>query len=138
MLFKRRVTSAADSAKLDAAVSHARQSWSSYAPYLEGFRAQLGRAKVVPPGEVPADVITMNSRFALADPDEGTAVCYTLVYPQEEARQQGRLSVLSPMGMAVLGARVGEEVAWMSSDGPRVATVRHLLYQPEAERDFHL
>jgi regulator of nucleoside diphosphate kinase len=137
-LLNKRITSAADSHKLVAAVDRARRSWWDYVPYLDLFRGQLRRARVVPPGEVPEDVITMNSRFAVVDPQEDTATCYTLVYPEEAAPLRGKVSVLSPMGMALLGARVGEEVFWMSSDGPRVGKVRHLLYQPEAARDFHL
>ena len=137
-LLNRRITSAADSDKLVAAVDRARRSWWDYVPHLDLFRGQLRRARVVPPGAVPEDVITMHSRFAVVDPQEDTATCYTLVYPEEAAPRQGRVSVLSPMGMALLGARVGDEVFWMSSDGPRVGKVRHLLYQPEAARDFYV
>jgi regulator of nucleoside diphosphate kinase len=65
-------------------------------------------------------------------------MCYTLVFPGEETPGQGKLSVLSPMGMALLGARVGEEVAWMSAAGPEVAVVKNVLYQPEAAGHYHL
>ena len=61
-------------------------------------------------------------------------ICYTLVYPEEDAPHAGRISVLSPMGMVLLGARVGDEVCWNSSVGPRAARVARLLYQPEAAR----
>ena len=74
----------------------------------------------------------MNSRFALRDHDTGETISYTLVYPEEEAVHEGKLSVLSPMGMALYGARVGEEVCWTSAAGPQVATVTKLLYQPES------
>jgi len=74
----------------------------------------------------------MNSRFALRDERTGDSICYTLVYPEEDAPHDGKLSVLSPMGMVLYGAKVGEEVCWMSAAGPQVATVEKLLYQPES------
>jgi regulator of nucleoside diphosphate kinase len=74
----------------------------------------------------------MNSRFVLKYVSTGEWGRYALVYPEEEATYQGRISVLSPMGMALLGAHVGEEVCWTSSAGPEVAKVQRLLYQPEA------
>jgi regulator of nucleoside diphosphate kinase len=137
MLLSRRVISAQDNEKLIGAVDRARESWVTYAPYVDLFRAELRRAPVVPSADVPPDVITMNSRFALTDPDTGRAICYTLVYPGSDAAEAGRLSVVSPMGMALLGARVGEDVCWDSVDGPQVATVTRLLYQPEAAGDPH-
>jgi regulator of nucleoside diphosphate kinase len=82
--------------------------------------------------ELSDDVITMNSRFVLRDEHTGETIIYTLVYPEEEAPHDGKVSVLSPMGMVLYGAKVGEEVCWMSSSGPQAATVRELLYQPES------
>lgn len=113
------------------------RSWTSYSPCIDPLRAQLRRARVVSPTEVPADMITMNSRFALKDPDDNV-ICYMLVYPDSEATQQGRISVLSPMGRALFGARVGEEVFWIGHSGPQVAVVKRLLYQPESSGHFHL
>jgi regulator of nucleoside diphosphate kinase len=138
MLMNQRIMSARDNARLSTAVAEARNSWLTYAPYLELFRAELRRARTMPPGDVPADVVTMNSRFAVTDPRTGEAVSYTLVYPDSadaSGPQGGRLSVLSPMGMAVLGARVGEEVCWHGNDGPEVGRISRLLYQPESAGD---
>ena len=132
MLFNNRIVSGSDHERLVAAADRARNSWITYAPYLDLFRAELRRADVVPPGEVPGDVVTMNSRFALWHRHSDETVCCTLVYPGEEDARAGKVSVLSPMGHALLGARVGEEVCWLGPEGPEVATVRRLLYQPEA------
>ena len=133
MLMTERIASANDNGKVLAALDAARASWLTYAPYLDLFRSQLRRARAVPRAEVPDDMITMNSRFVLADPRTGEgAVSYTLVYPEDESLRLGNLSVLSPMGMALFGARVGDEVYWVSSTGPEVARVQRLLYQPEA------
>jgi regulator of nucleoside diphosphate kinase len=133
MLLANRVLSANDRERLIPVVDRARSSWVTYAPFLEQLRAELRRRRAVPPSEVPGDVITMNSRFALSHPRAEGSVCYTLVYPEEESAQFGKVSVLSPMGAALLGARVGDEVCWISTDSPESATVQRLLYQPEAD-----
>lgn len=133
MLLASRVLSANDRERLIPVVDRARRSWLTYAPYLEQFRNELRRSRSVPPTEVPGDVVTMNSRFALSRPLGDGPVCYTLVYPEEESPHLGKVSVLSPMGTALLGARVGEEVCWVSTEGPETATVERLLYQPEAQ-----
>ena len=138
MLLCTKVISAHDSERLNAEIERARSSWLTYAPYLDLFRSELRRAQVVPPAEVPEDAVTMNSRFAISDPRTGESICYTLVYPEHEARQQGKLSVLTPMGVALFGARVGDEVCWTSSDGPEAVTVQRLLYQPESAGDHRL
>ena len=132
MPFSNRIVSKSDHERLVAAAGRARASWVTYAPYLDLFRTELRRADVVPPGEVPDDVVTMNSRFALSHRHSGETVNCTLVYPGGEDARAGKISVLSPMGHALLGARVGEEVCWLTPDGPEVATVRRLHYQPEA------
>jgi regulator of nucleoside diphosphate kinase len=136
MLLCEPIASVNDKDKVMAALDTARESWLTYAPYLDFFRAELRRARAMAPTEVPDDMITMNSRFAIANPRTGDgAITYTLVYPEEESLQHGKLSVLSPMGMALFGARVGDEVFWISASGPEVARVQRLLYQPEAAGD---
>jgi regulator of nucleoside diphosphate kinase len=132
MLLSTQVTSVSDRERLLRAVDRALSSWVTYAPYLDFFRGQLRGSRTLPAAEVPEDVITMNSRFMLRDDHTGDTVCYTLVYPEDEAAHDGKLSVLSPLGMVLYGAKVGEEVCWMSVGGPQVATVKTLLYQPEA------
>ena len=133
MLLTERILSADDRERLIPAVDRARASWLTYAPYLEQFRSQLRRSRGVASSDVPGDVITMNSRFVLSHPGDEAWISYTLVYPEEESPELGKVSVLSPMGVALLGARVGEEVCWIATDGPQAATVERLLYQPEAE-----
>jgi regulator of nucleoside diphosphate kinase len=133
MFFTKRIVSEWDHGRLVEAAGRARNSWITYAPYLDGLRAELGRANVVPPARVPEDVVTMNSRFLLRHEHSGQAQHITLVYPEYEDTPAGKVSVLSPMGQAILGARVGDEVCWLAPSGPEVATVVSLLYQPEAD-----
>jgi regulator of nucleoside diphosphate kinase len=137
MLLNTPTTSVSDRQRLLQALDRALSSWVTYAPDLEFFRHKVRRSQAVPTDEIPGDVITMNSRFALRDEQTGETICYTLVYPEEEAPHVGKLSVLSPMGMAMYGAKVGEEVCWLSAAGAQVATVKKLLYQPEAVGHHH-
>lgn len=116
----------------------ARGAWRTYAPLLDWFLAGLDDLEAVPSEEIPDDVITMNSSFALRDLRSNDTTCYTLVYPEEESLECGRLCVLSPMGMALLGARVGDTVHWDGAAGPGSAQVMRLLYQPEAAGEHHL
>lgn len=132
MLMNRKIVSDDDNERLVAAVAEARSSWITYAPCVDYFGGELRRARVLPPSDVPPDVITMHSRFTLGFPKTGEVGRYTLVYPNEEALPRGMISVLSPMGQALLGARVGDEVTWMTSIGWELATVEGLLHQPEA------
>jgi regulator of nucleoside diphosphate kinase len=132
MLLAAQLASVNDKHKLLESVDRALDCWATYAPYLEFFRGRLRRSRSIPAAEVPEDVITMNSRFAVRNDQTGETICYTLVYPEDHAPRDGKISVLSPMGMALYGARVGEEVCWTSAAGPEVATVKRLMYQPEA------
>jgi len=132
MTLSTQMTSVNDRERLLEAVDRALSSWVTYAPYLDFFRRRLRRSRAVAAEKVPADVITMNSRFALQDEKTGESIWYTLVYPEDEAPHLGKLSVLSPMGMALYGAKVGDEVCWISAGGPQVAVVNRLFYQPES------
>lgn len=104
----------------------------------EALDAELDRAQVLPAEQVPADVVTMNSTVTYLDPDSGKAMDVTLVYPQHADVSQGKISILAPIGMALLGLRVGQSLDWPLPDG-RVKTVAvtAIRYQPEAAGDFH-
>ncbi|HSM50568.1 MAG TPA: nucleoside diphosphate kinase regulator [Thermoanaerobaculia bacterium] len=97
---------------------------------------ELRRATVVPAVEIPADVITMNSTARLVDLDDGATHLYTLVYPQDANFSEGKISVLAPVGAAMLGYRVGDEIEWMVPAGLRRLRVEEVVYQPEAAGDF--
>jgi regulator of nucleoside diphosphate kinase len=101
--------------------------------YLEDLRVELGRAEVVPPNRVPRSVVTMNSTVTLRDLDTNERETYTLVYPEHADIANDRLSVLAPVGTAILGQRVGDEVAWRVPAGWRRLRVQRVLFQPERE-----
>lgn len=99
--------------------------------YLADLRAELLRAKVVVSSDVPPNVITMDSTFCLRDVDTGEVETYTLVYPDQANIAESKLSILAPVGTAILGYRVGDVVRWRVPSGRRCLRVEDVLYQPE-------
>jgi regulator of nucleoside diphosphate kinase len=106
---------------------------------LELLATALRSAVVVPPDRMPAEVVTMRSRLVLNDVESGRRREVVLVYPEEERSHDGHVSVLSPMGVALLGLSEGALVAWTLPSG-RTATLRveSVQYQPEVAEEFHL
>jgi regulator of nucleoside diphosphate kinase len=100
--------------------------------------AELERAEVVLSDEIPDDVVTMNSTVVLRDLDTGESETYTLVYPNHANIARNRLSVLAPVGTAVLGYQVGDVVRWRVPAGVRRLRVEEVLFQPERVGAFHL
>ena len=107
-------------------------------PYIDNLRSEMERAVVVAPQDVPADVITMNSRMLVEDTRTGEEMTITLVYPEEADVLQDKISVLAPIGTALLGYRVGDEVEWEVPEGISRLKVKQILYQPEASGDLNL
>ncbi|MBP7677110.1 MAG: nucleoside diphosphate kinase regulator [Thermoanaerobaculia bacterium] len=103
---------------------------------VSGLVGELQRAVVVPASEIPPDVITMNTRARLLDLDQRTTLDYTVVYPEDADFAAGRISVVAPIGAAMLGYRVGDEIEWVVPSGPRRLRVEAILYQPESAGDF--
>ena len=99
---------------------------------LKALAEELKRAVVVQPDQVPNDVITMHSRAELVDLDTGETVVYTLVFPSQANIEAGNISVLAPVGAAMLGYRVNDEFEWQVPDGVRRMRVKQIHYQPEA------
>jgi regulator of nucleoside diphosphate kinase len=102
------------------------------------LRRELERARVVASREVSERVVTMNSRVVLRDLDSGQELTCRLSFPDEADVDAGRLSVLAPVGTAILGYREGAVVEWEVPAGTRRIRIEKLLYQPEAAGDYHL
>lgn len=102
---------------------------------LHALDQELDRAEAVRPEEIPPDVITMNSKLRLTDLDTGRQRVVTLVYP-ERADQEDCISILSALGTALLGYRVGDEIRWDTPTGVLHLRIDELLYQPEAAGNY--
>ena len=110
----------------------------THASMVATLEQELGRGRVVPPTGVPRGVVTMNSRVRFRDLGTGEAETYTLVYPADADVEEAKLSVLAPLGAALLGATVGDVVECGTPGGVRKLKIERVLYQPEAAGDFHL
>ena len=106
--------------------------------YLTRLEEELERAQTVAPHQIPGDVVTMNSQARVRDLNSNNEMVFTLVYPAEADYERGRLSVLAPIGTALLGYRAGDTVEWEVPGGVRRLKIEQVLYQPEAARDYHL
>ncbi len=102
------------------------------------LRAELERAEVVSPDRIPPNVVTMNSTVRFTIAESGETFRLTLVYPKDVGTDADRISVLAPVGSALLGLAVGDELQWPRPGGG-VSTVRvdEVVYQPERSGELH-
>jgi regulator of nucleoside diphosphate kinase len=100
--------------------------------HVEQLDSELDRARVVSADEIPPDVVTMNSQVALRDLDTGEDIVMTLVFPHEANVDARKVSVLAPLGTAVLGYRAGDVIEWQVPAGTRRLKLERVLFQPEA------
>lgn len=106
--------------------------------HLRILKEELERGEVVASKEIPNDVITMNSKVRLKDLGSDKELVYTLVYPKDANIEQKKISVLAPIGTAIIGYRVGDTIEWNVPAGVKRLKVEAILYQPESAGDFHL
>lgn len=99
---------------------------------------ELARARVVDQAAIPPDIVTMNSRCVFRFADSGKERELTLVYPEQADVAAGRISVLAPVGAALLGLAEGQTIRWPTPEGERTLELVAVRYQPEAAGDFHL
>jgi regulator of nucleoside diphosphate kinase len=100
--------------------------------HVDALERELERAEIVRPARIPPDVVTMRSRVRVRDVRNGAENVYTLVFPCEASVADGRLSVLAPIGTALLGYRQGDIIEWPVPAGMRQLEVAEVLFQPEA------
>lgn len=106
--------------------------------HLDLLEKELYRAVLVEPEDIPQDVITMNSRVSITDTETGEQMVYTLVFPSGANITDNKLSIMAPLGMALLGYRKGNIVKWTVPSGVKKLRVDDIIYQPEAAGDYHL
>lgn len=102
-------------------------------PALHSLAEILDLALCVPAAEVPPDIVTMRSQVLLQDMHTRQQSRLTLCYPADAAPAAGRVSVLSPVGSALLGLRAGSLARWCGpGGGSQAAEILDILFQPEA------
>lgn len=99
--------------------------------YLLSLEDELQHAHVVTSDKIPHDVITMNSTVRLKDLDSGAEKTYTLVFPERARTTPDAISILAPIGTALIGYREGDVIEWDVPGGTKRLKVMEVIYQPE-------
>lgn len=100
--------------------------------------SELERALLVRPSEIPPNVVTMNSEVVYEELETRTRRTVRIVYPGDADAARGCISVLAPIGSALLGLRVGQAIIWRLPGGWRRILLLEIRYQPESAGHFHL
>lgn len=95
------------------------------------LETELDRAVIVSPFVISPDVVTMHSRVRVRDVNSNQDSTYTLVFPRDADFSHGKISVLAPVGTAILGCRIGDVIEWNVPGGTRKLRIEEVLYQPE-------
>ena len=102
------------------------------------LEAELGRANIVEPHEVPSTVVTMNSTVNFVVESTGEEFTLTLVYPKNIDSSGNKISILAPVGSALLGLSQGDQIEWPKPGGGLVTvTIKEVIYQPERAGELH-
>jgi regulator of nucleoside diphosphate kinase len=106
--------------------------------YLVGLKQELESSMILPPEAMPPNVVTMNSQVRIHDPGTRNTVVVTLVFPQEANYEQKKVSLLTPLGAALLGRHAGEKVSYDAPGGRTAILIEEILFQPEAAKQYSL
>mgnify|MGYP001209397715 FL=1 len=107
-------------------------------PGRSQLQAELDRAEIVEPADMPPHVVTMHSTVKFSIHETGKDFCLTLVYPRDAGNTENAISIFAPVGSALLGLSVGDELAWpVPGGGSMTVRVAQVTYQPERAGDLH-
>jgi regulator of nucleoside diphosphate kinase len=100
--------------------------------HLAELDRELDRAEIIETEDLSSDVVTMHSAVRVRDLDSGRSVVYTLAFPADADIEKQRISVLAPIGTALIGYRAGDHVEWRTPGGTKRLQIEEVLFQPEA------
>lgn len=119
-------------------LEHMLDNLDDYDAAAEALEAELARANFVGHTEIPNDIVTMNSKAHFHEESSAKDYQLTLTYPSQGGIE-GNVSVLAPIGTALLGLQVGQSIDWQTPKGKMLKlTLKKVEYQPEAQGDFTL
>jgi regulator of nucleoside diphosphate kinase len=98
---------------------------------LDKLEAELKRATIIDQDKVPDNVVTMNSTVCLMDIESKKEETYKLVYPSDANIEENKISVLAPIGTAIIGYKVGDVVEWRVPAGARKILIKEIIHQQE-------
>ncbi|WP_392344297.1 nucleoside diphosphate kinase regulator [Pseudoalteromonas prydzensis] len=102
------------------------------------LEAELGRATIVEPKDVPSTVVTMNSTVNFLVESTKEEFTKTLVYPKNADASADKISILAPVGSALLGLSQGDEIEWPKPSGGLIKVkIKAITYQPERAGELH-
>ena len=131
MKTKNIVITEADYVRLQGLVESSRVFRQRDAKHLDDLEQELERAAIMKAGEVPSNVVTMNSRVKVKDLNSGRITTYQIVFPREADIARNRISVLAPIGTGLLGYSAGTTIEWQVPSGVRRFRILEVEYQPE-------
>lgn len=127
------IISEQDLNRLETMLEHQEQ----FTETMKHLEDELARADVVAPQDIPSNVVTMNARVLIVIPPAVESTEITLVYPHDYKGEKWQVSVVAPIGTAILGLTEGQEIEWPQPDGqPMNVKIEKVLYQPEREGDY--
>lgn len=106
------------------------------AVYLERLEEELDRAKVVNPRDIPDDVVTMNSSVLVKDLDTNEENTFVLVFPGKANMTENAISILAPVGTALIGYKEGDVIDWEVPAGTKRIQIIKVIYQPERNGNY--
>jgi len=121
-----------DMARLRELVRQGRKASRRDQDHLAELDQELDRAEIIGAEELSPDVVTMHSTVRVADLETGARRVYTLVFPVEADIEKSRISILAPIGTALIGYRAGDSVQWKTPGGTKHLEIEEVLFQPEA------
>jgi regulator of nucleoside diphosphate kinase len=122
----------ADYGRLRRIIAASRELLPKDAEHLDALERELDGAVIAGSAEVPRELVTMKSRVRVLDLSNGRELVYQIVFPGEADVFRKRISVLAPIGMALLGRAAGAIVEWEVPSGMRRLLILEVEYQPEA------
>lgn len=110
----------------------------TYEPYLERLEAELNGAHVIDSRDVPGNVVTMNSVVKIQDLETNEQKTIVLVFPEKAGVQGKAVSILAPIGLALIGLREGDVLEWVLPSVTIKIQIVEIVYQPERVGNFNL
>lgn len=105
---------------------------------VKDLLGEIERAQKVDSHTIPPNYVTMNSVIELKNLEELEFQEFRLVFPEDANTQENKISVLAPIGTAILGYKIGDVIQWKFPGGQNQFQITNIKYQPEANGDYHL
>ncbi len=108
-------------------------------PGIEALETEIGRAQILSPQEMPKNVVTMNSEVKFKVSGSTETFDLTLVYPKDLDSSGKKISILAPVGSAMIGLKEGDSIEWPKPGGGVMnVTIDEVVYQPERDGKYHI